>query len=79
MAYKSLEEIENRCREEQISFQEAVLLDDLNERGVGREESLAAMGDLWKAMKEAAAGYDPSLRSRSGLVGGAGNRMRSYL
>ena len=46
MAYKSLEEIENRCRDEQISFQEAVLLDDLNERGVGRENSRAAMEKL---------------------------------
>ena len=79
MAYKSLEEIENRCRDEQISFQEAVLLDDLNERGVGRENSRAAMEKLWKAMKEAAAGYDPKLRSHSGLVGGAGSKMREYL
>ncbi len=79
MAYRSLAEIEERCREEQISFQEAVLLDDLNERGATREQSRAAMENLWNAMKEAAAGYDPALRSNSGLVGGAGSQMREYL
>ena len=70
MAYKSLQEIEERCRAEGISFSEAVLLDDLNERGVSREDSRTTMHGMWKAMKEASDGYDAALRSNSGLVGG---------
>lgn len=79
MAYKSLKEIEERCLKENITFQEAVLLDDLNERGVEREESRRMMMTMWKAMKEASEGYDASLRSNSGLAGGAGGQMREYL
>lgn len=79
MAYKSLQEIEERCLKENITFQEAVLLDDLNERGVRREESRRKMKTMWKAMKEASAGYDASLRSNSGLAGGEGGQMREYL
>lgn len=79
MAYKSLQEIEERCLRENITFQEAVLLDDLNERGVKREESRQMMENMWKAMKEASEGYDASLRSNSGLAGGAGGQMREYL
>ena len=79
MAYKSLQEIEERCRAEGISFSEAVLLDDLNERGVSREDSRTTMHGMWKAMKEASDGYDAALRSNSGLVGGAGGKMREYV
>ena len=79
MAYKSLQEIEERCRAEGISFSEAVLLDDLNERGVSREDSRTTMHGMWKAMKEASDGYDAALRSNSGLIGGAGGKMREYV
>lgn len=79
MAYNSLQEIEERCRKDGISFGEAVLQDDLNERGVTALESRQKMEHMWKAMKEAADEYDPSLRSNSGLAGGAGQKMRNYL
>ena len=69
MAFDSLESILEVCREKQTAFWEAVLLDDMNERNAGREESWEQMKKIWSAMKEAAAGYDGSLRSNSGLVG----------
>ena len=37
------------------------------------------MHGMWKAMKEASDGYDAALRSNSGLVGGAGGKMREYV
>lgn len=51
---------------------EAVLEDDLRDRGAQREDSFGRMAALWQAMKDAVAGYDPKRRSASGLVGGAG-------
>ncbi|MPM84683.1 L-serine dehydratase, alpha chain [bioreactor metagenome] len=51
---------------------ETVLEDDLHDRGVCREDSLSRMTKLWQAMVSAVEHYDPSLRSASGLAGGAG-------
>ncbi len=57
---------------------EAVLEDDCRERGATREDSLSRMGALLEAMRRAQAGYDPTLRSGSGMAGGDGARMRRY-
>ena len=54
---------------------EAVLEDDLRDRGGERAGSWRRMSGLWLAMKAAAEGYDGALRSASGLTGGAGARM----
>ena len=58
---------------------EVILLDDMNERNVSREESIETMRGMWEAMKGAERNYDGSLQSRSGLVGGAGKTMRAYV
>ncbi|MGN0314808.1 MAG: L-serine ammonia-lyase, iron-sulfur-dependent, subunit alpha [Fusicatenibacter sp.] len=79
MSYMSLKEIEADCLEKKITFAEAVLLDDVNERGVDKETSLKMMAVMWNAMKEADQNYDASLRSHSQLVGGAGAVMKSYV
>lgn len=72
MAYKSLDSIVQYCAEHGAAFDEAVLEDDMQERDVTREDSLSSMKSMWQAMKEAASSYDPSLKSASGLSGGAG-------
>ena len=79
MSYNSLEEIVRECEEKALPFDEIILLDDMNERNVKREDSLAAMYGMWEAMKRADAGYDGNLKSRSGLVGGAGAAMKAYV
>ena len=79
MAFGSLKEILETCRENDTPFWETVLSDDMNERNVSREESFQQMKSLWHAMKEAAAGYDGSIHSNSGFVGGAGRQMEEYL
>lgn len=58
---------------------EVILQSDCIERGASREDSLSRMNALYAAMKNARAGYDPALRSRSGMVGGDGARMRKYV
>ena len=79
MSYNSLEEIVRECEEKILPFDEIILLDDMNERNVKREDSIAAMYGMWEAMKRADAGYDGKLKSRSGLVGGAGEAMKVYV
>jgi len=57
-----------------------VIIDsDCIDRGTDREESFARMGALYAAIRRAKEGYDPALRSRSGMVGGDGAKMREYL
>lgn len=79
MSYNSLEEIVRECQEKDLPFDEVILLDDMNERNVSREESIETMRGMWEAMKGAERNYDGSLHSRSGLVGGAGKTMRAYV
>ena len=60
-------------------FWELVLETDMDNRMVDRENSLEKMRQTWRAMVEASETYTGELRSLSGLVGGDGARMRSYL
>ena len=79
MSYNALEEIVRECQEKDLPFDEVILLDDMNERNVKREESLHSMEGMWDAMKRADRSYDGKLKSRSGLVGGAGDVMKAYV
>ena len=79
MAFTSLQEILDTCEKDRIPFCEAVLQDDLNERGVTREDSRKQMAALWQAMWDAAGSYKENERSRSGLGGGQGGIMEKYL
>ena len=78
MAYQSLQEIVQTCEQEKIDFWEAILKEDMAERGVSREESIAQMKGMWQAMLAASENYDGSLRSKSGLSGGSGLKMDEY-
>lgn len=78
MSYLSLEEINQLCREKKLSFWEAILQDDMEERNVTQDESLKTMGQMWEAMWEASEAYDEKLTSASGLVGGMGRTMEQY-
>lgn len=76
MAIESLGALIEACRTQDIF--EAVLESDCVDRGVTREASLAQMHSLYAAIRRAREGYDPALRSHSGMVGGDGARMRAY-
>lgn len=78
MAYRSLEEIAEFGKEHQIPFWHAVMMDDVNERTVTKEESIETMREMWKAMLTASMEYDETLSSNSGLVGGMGGKMEAY-
>ena len=62
MSYNSLEEIVRECQEKDLPFDEVILLDDMNERNVSREESIETMRGMWEAMKEAVLWAAPERR-----------------
>lgn len=51
---------------------------DCVDRGVTPGASISQMNVLYSAIRRAKEGYDPSLRSRSGMAGGDGAKMREY-
>lgn len=79
MAFESMEEWSARCAELNCSMAEAVIREDMNDRGVSREETCQQMAQMWEAMRRSEQEYDRNLVSSSGLVGGAAGRMEDYL
>ena len=73
MAFGSVESLLRAA--ESVPVWEAVLLDDLSDRGVEREASWEKMAGLWRAMEESVASYDPARRSACGLTGGDGAKV----
>lgn len=56
-----------------------IIDNDCIDRGATREESFEKMRGMFLAIRRAKEGYDPALRSQSGMVGGEGAKMREYL
>ena len=56
-----------------------VIHSDCVDRGVTKEASFEKMRALYASIRRARAGYDPALRSASGMVGGDGAKMRAYV
>ena len=79
MALDSMQEILDKSQAWGKSFWEVVLETDMQEREVSREASLERMRHTWRSMVETSDGYASDRRSRSGLVGGDGGRMREYM
>lgn len=77
MAIESLRALEKASENKDIF--EVVLDSDCTDRGVSREVSLEKMHALYAAIRRAREGYDPTLRSASGMVGGDGAKMREYV
>ena len=77
MAIESLRALEKASENRDIF--EVILDSDCTDRGVSREASLEKMHALYAAIRRAQEGYDPALRSASGMVGGDGAKMREYV
>lgn len=78
MSFSYLKEIEDIAKEQKIPFWRVIIEDDMKERNVSFEESFETMRGMYRAMKEADAAYDASLRSASGLVGGDGAKLEVF-
>lgn len=79
MSFKSLNEIKEKSQKEGTSFFDVILKDDIKERQVKKEDSFAQMSKMYAAMKESDQLYDKDLKSKSGLVGGDGEKMATAL
>ena len=76
--FDSMQQIIARTEETGKLFWEVVLEADMHQRQVSREQSVAKMLTIWKAMEDASHNYTGQRRSVSGLVGGDGLKMRQY-
>ena len=74
-----MQEIFEKAAAEQIPFWKVVLETDVEQRQVTEEQSMEKMGLTWQAMLESVTTYQGEERSRSGLVGGDGAKMRAYV
>lgn len=75
MSFKSIECILNQCEKEGKNFFTVILEEDMADRHVSREESLATMATIYESMHIAEDSYDASLQSSSKLVGGGGAKI----
>lgn len=78
MAFTSVKQLLSAAAEQNLPLWETVLNEDVKDRGTTRDDSLRQMVALWSAMKSASTGYSAAARSKSGLVGGDGGKMRDY-
>ena len=76
MAIESLSALMEAGRNEDLF--DVIVRSDCVERGVTPGTSISEMTVLYSAIRRAKESYDPALRSRSGMVGGDGARMREY-
>ena len=78
MALDSMQEIFEKAAAGNIPFWRVVLETDMEQRQVTEEQSLEKMSVTWQAMLESVTEYQGEKRSRSGLAGGDGAKMRRY-
>ena len=77
MAIESLQALVTASANRDIC--DVIIESDCVDRGVTQAESLEKMRGLYTAIRRAQRGYDPKLRSASGMVGGDGEKMRAYV
>lgn len=77
MAIESLQALVTASENRDIC--DVIIESDCVDRGVTQAESLEKMRGLYAAIRRAQRGYDPKLRSASGMVGGDGAKMREYV
>lgn len=76
MAIESLSALMEAGRHEDLF--DVIVKSDCVDRGVTPGASISQMTVLYNAIRRAREGYDPALRSQSGMVGGDGAKMRAY-
>ena len=79
MAFSALADIVAACEQSQQPFWQVVCEAEAKDAGVTTAQTIEKMRTLWQTMLHAAAGYDATARSASGLSGGDGALFASYL
>lgn len=79
MIYKSLKEICQMAEESKIPFWKVIQRDDCTERNVEESASFEQMRSMYQAMQHADHAYTGTRKSTSGMVGGDGKRLETYV
>ena len=79
MAFSSVHEMIDLCKESGKPLYEVILESDLAESGLTRAESEAEMHRLWAVMRATSDGYCGADRSMSGFAGGDAAKARGVL
>ena len=79
MIYKSLKEICEIADRKGIPFWKVIQKDDCKERNVKEEDSFEQMRSMYRAMIHADESYTGTRKSNSGMVGGDGKRLETYM
>ncbi len=80
MQFRTLQDIVRLCEERQCTIAELMIVEEVKETGVPREEVIAQMSAYYEVMKEAVhRGIHEDTVSRSGLTGGDARRVYDYL
>ena len=78
MAFTRLEDICKAAVEQNRPLWKVIQMDDCVEQNISEEESYERMKMTFRAMKEADENYDGSLRSKSQMAGGDGEKLSDY-
>lgn len=79
MSFGSVRELLDISKEKNKEIWEIVFENDCNERNVSEKSSMDKMRAMWVAMKASSDNYDGKIRSKSGLSGGNGLKMKEYI
>ncbi len=80
MQFRTLQDIVRLCEERQCSIAELMIVEQVKETGVSREQVVEQMTSYYEVMKEAVhRGIHEDTVSRSGLTGGDARRVYDYL
>lgn len=79
MIYKSLKEICEIAERSGIPFWKVIQRDDCTERNVEETDSFEQMRAMYRAMRHADEAYTGTRKSNSGMVGGDGKRLETYV
>ena len=74
--FESMEALCQEAQEKNIPFWELVMIKDCDEQLISKEQSFETMKKMYDAMKASDKDYDKTLVSKSGLIGGEGEKMR---
>lgn len=74
--FESMQALCQEAQEKSIPFWKLIMIRDCEEQLISEEQSFENMKKLYNAMKASNDDYDEKLTSKSGLSGGAGEKMR---
>lgn len=76
--YHSIQSLLDLCKEQEKQVWEVVQQADMEESGATEKQVFEKMRFMYKAMQQADKDYEADLKSQSGMVGGAGEKMRQF-